>query len=140
MQQDWNEMSNEEKWAQIKYQRDIYLQKCDWTQMPDAVLTIEEKATWQEYRQALRDAGVCESRQCGLACCAGSTIMKKADAKDTKKRDEGAKGKATRNTAVAKIQALRGTDINKMTAKEKEDLLIIVCQLLRLCDDKGIIQ
>ena len=63
--------------------------------------------------------------------------MKKTDVKDTKKRDEGATKKAANNTAVAKIQALRGTDINKMTAKEKEDLLIVVCQLLRLCDSKG---
>mgnify|MGYP003443897349 FL=1 len=65
--------------------------------------------------------------------------MKKTDVKDTKKRDEGATKKAANNTAVAKIQALRGTDINKMTAKEKEDLLIVVCQLLRLCDSKGVI-
>ncbi len=55
MNKDWNEMTDQAKWSQIKYQRDIYLQKCDWTQMPDAVLTIEEKAAWQEYRQALRD-------------------------------------------------------------------------------------
>ena len=60
--------------------------------------------------------------------------------KNNKKRDEGAKGKAARNTAIAKIQGLRGTDINKMTAKEKEDLLIVVCQLMGLCDDKGIIK
>lgn len=65
--------------------------------------------------------------------------MKKTDIKDTKKRDEGVTKKAANNTAVAKIQALRGTDINKMTAKEKEDLLIVVCQLLRLCDSKGVI-
>lgn len=55
MQQDWNLMTDEEKWNQIKYQRDIYLQKCDWTQHPDAILSIEEKTAWQEYRQALRD-------------------------------------------------------------------------------------
>lgn len=55
MEQDWNEMSDEEKWKQIKYQRDIYLQQCDWTQPPDAILSIEEKTAWQEYRQALRD-------------------------------------------------------------------------------------
>ncbi len=66
--------------------------------------------------------------------------MKNTEPKDNKKRDQGAKGKAARNTAVAKIQALRGVDINKMTVKEKEDLLIVICQLLRLCDDKGIIQ
>ena len=65
--------------------------------------------------------------------------MKKTDVKENQKRDEGAKGKAARNSAVAKIQTLRGTDINKMTPKEKEDLLIVVCQLLRLCDSKGVI-
>lgn len=66
--------------------------------------------------------------------------MKKAAISDTKKRDEGAKGKSARNTALIKIQVLRGTDINKMTAKEKEDLLIVVYQLLGLCDDKGLIK
>lgn len=51
----WEEMTEQQKWNQIKYQRDLYLQQCDWTQLPDAVLTIEEKAAWQNYRQALRD-------------------------------------------------------------------------------------
>lgn len=51
----WEEMTEQQKWNQIKYQRDLYLQQCDWTQLPDAVFTIEEKAAWQDYRQALRD-------------------------------------------------------------------------------------
>ena len=51
----WEEMTEQQKRDQIKYQRDLYLQQCDWTQLPDAVLTIEEKAAWQNYRQALRD-------------------------------------------------------------------------------------
>lgn len=51
----WEEMTEQQKWNQIKYQRDLYLQQCDWTQLPAAVLTIEEKAAWQDYRQALRD-------------------------------------------------------------------------------------
>lgn len=66
--------------------------------------------------------------------------MKATKEKDTKKRDEGAKGKASISKAVAKIQALRGVDISKMAAKEKEDLLIVVCQLLGLCDEKGVIK
>lgn len=66
--------------------------------------------------------------------------MKNTDVKDTKKRDEGAKGKSARGSAVAKLKVLRGMDINKMAAKEKEDVLIVVCQLLGLCDDKGIIK
>lgn len=66
--------------------------------------------------------------------------MKKSELNDNKKRDEGAKGKTARNKAFTKIKELRGTDINKMTVKEKEDILIVVCQLLGLCDDKGIIK
>jgi len=42
-------------WDAIKSQRNILLLACDWTQLPDAVLTINEKSAWQKYRQALRD-------------------------------------------------------------------------------------
>lgn len=66
--------------------------------------------------------------------------MKKNEVNNNKNRNEGAKGKAARSTAVAKIKALRGVDINKMTGKEKDDILIAVCQLLGLCDDKGVIK
>lgn len=36
-------------------QRNGLLFMCDWTQLPDVPLSIEVKADWAEYRQALRD-------------------------------------------------------------------------------------
>jgi len=36
--------------------RDNLLAASDWTQMPDAPLTDEQRAAWATYRQALRDA------------------------------------------------------------------------------------
>ena len=42
-------------WEAVKVQRNSLLSQTDWTQLSDAVLSIEEKAAWQEYRQALRD-------------------------------------------------------------------------------------
>lgn len=51
----WSELSNEIKWDYIKKLRNSYLADCDWTQLADAALNIEEKAAWQEYRQSLRD-------------------------------------------------------------------------------------
>lgn len=47
--------SDSEKWAAVKIIRNQLLKDCDWTQLPDAVMSIEEKTAWQEYRQALRD-------------------------------------------------------------------------------------
>jgi len=35
--------------------RNVRLQKSDWTQFPDSPLTAEQKAEWATYRQALRD-------------------------------------------------------------------------------------
>lgn len=40
---------------QIRQQRDILLLKTDWTQLPDAPLTTEQKTAWAVYRQELRD-------------------------------------------------------------------------------------
>jgi hypothetical protein len=40
---DWNFMNNTQKWEQIKYQRNLYLQQSDWTQLPDTTLTEEKK-------------------------------------------------------------------------------------------------
>lgn len=51
----WNDMTSAEKWEEIKYQRNIYLLKCDWTQLLDVVLTEAEIVAWRDYRQALRD-------------------------------------------------------------------------------------
>ena len=35
--------------------RDRLLTECDWTQLPDAALTAEQREAWAAYRQALRD-------------------------------------------------------------------------------------
>lgn len=43
------------RWEMVKQQRDKLLQKCDWTQLPDAILTDAERTAWQDYRQTLRD-------------------------------------------------------------------------------------
>lgn len=39
----------------LRQERDQYLTLCDWTQMPDVPLSMEKKAEWAVYRQALRD-------------------------------------------------------------------------------------
>lgn len=39
---------------QMRQARDLLLSKCDWTQVPDAELSDEQKAAWAEYRRALR--------------------------------------------------------------------------------------
>jgi len=39
----------------IRAERRGRLITCDWTQLPDAPLTDEEKAEWATYRQELRD-------------------------------------------------------------------------------------
>lgn len=40
---------------QVRVDRDIILASTDWTQMPDAPLTAQQRAEWAIYRQALRD-------------------------------------------------------------------------------------
>ena len=47
--------SNEIAWDEIRKQRNYKLYLCDWTQLPDAPLTTQQKADWTTYRQALRD-------------------------------------------------------------------------------------
>lgn len=42
----------EEKWVEIRQERNRYLVACDWTQLPDAPV---DATAWAEYRQALRD-------------------------------------------------------------------------------------
>lgn len=49
------QITNEHKWNLIKQYRNELLSRCDWTQLPDVPLTIEEKLIWQSYRQELRD-------------------------------------------------------------------------------------
>ena len=43
-------------WIPFREQRDQLLKDSDWTQIDDySLVTAEEKASWAEYRQALRD-------------------------------------------------------------------------------------
>lgn len=39
----------------IRKQRNILLAQSDWTQLPDAPISEEEKQSWSQYRQTLRD-------------------------------------------------------------------------------------
>lgn len=48
-------VATEQKWIEIRQMRTNLLFDCDWTQLPDAPLTDEEKAAWAAYRQSLRD-------------------------------------------------------------------------------------
>jgi len=41
--------------AALRGERDRALRESDWTQLPDAPLTGQEKAEWVQYRQSLRD-------------------------------------------------------------------------------------
>lgn len=41
------------EWEKVRIKRDILLQQCDWTQLPDVPITTKEQ--WSVYRQALRD-------------------------------------------------------------------------------------
>lgn len=45
--------TNEQKWADIRLQRDELLAKTDWTQARD--VTLSNDSSWQTYRQQLRD-------------------------------------------------------------------------------------
>jgi|TARA_B100001939_G_scaffold172036_1_gene148276 hypothetical protein len=42
--------------AGFRIKRNILLQECDWTDLPNAPLTDEKKQEWLDYRQSLRDA------------------------------------------------------------------------------------
>jgi len=46
-----------DKWMNefVRIFRNARLVACDWTQLPDAPLTAEQKTAWTAYRQALRD-------------------------------------------------------------------------------------
>lgn len=46
---------NNAQWITVRTQRNQLLFDCDWTQLPDAPLSSEDKTTWQIYRQVLRD-------------------------------------------------------------------------------------
>ncbi len=47
--------STEYKWTLIRNYRSELLTKSDWTQIGDAPLSADEKNTWTQYRQLLRD-------------------------------------------------------------------------------------
>lgn len=49
------ELTEEQQKMQVRAQRNSLLTLCDWTQLPDAPLTAEQKQEWAEYRQALRN-------------------------------------------------------------------------------------
>lgn len=49
------EPSQDLLWNGIREYRSYLLQKSDWTQLPDAPLTEEQKTLWATYRQELRD-------------------------------------------------------------------------------------
>lgn len=50
-----HEQSGPEHAAARRRRRDQLLAGSDWTQLPDAPLTEDEKADWRDYRQSLRD-------------------------------------------------------------------------------------
>ena len=50
-----NNLPEQNKWNLICVYRNDLLAKSDWTQLPDAPLTEEQKADWATYRQTLRD-------------------------------------------------------------------------------------
>lgn len=52
---DFDTLTTAQKWERLKAIRNHELSACDWTQLPDAVLTQAERTAWQVYRQALRD-------------------------------------------------------------------------------------
>lgn len=45
----------ERLWDLLRAKRDAKLAECDWTQLPDSPLYAQDKESWSEYRQALRD-------------------------------------------------------------------------------------
>jgi hypothetical protein len=49
------QLPDEVKWTSIRLHRNQLLKDCDWTQLPDAPLSLEEKQAWSDYRQALRN-------------------------------------------------------------------------------------
>lgn len=59
--QDWTEYQEpppapyEPTWDDIIEIRNAKLKDSDWTQLPDVVLTVEQKLAWSAYRQSLRD-------------------------------------------------------------------------------------
>ncbi len=55
IQIEWSNLSEYNKWAEIRELRDYLLAESDWTQLSDSPLSEEEKGIWITYRQDLRD-------------------------------------------------------------------------------------
>ena len=55
MEAEWLAGADDRAGVNVRETRNILLDESDWTQMPDAPLTEEEKTLWKTYRQALRD-------------------------------------------------------------------------------------
>lgn len=51
----WPAVRDALAWDAVRDERDRLLAACDWTQIPDAPLSVAEKQSWAVYRQALRD-------------------------------------------------------------------------------------
>jgi hypothetical protein len=47
--------SQEVQIASLRAKRNRSISECDWTQLPDAPLTEDQREAWAAYRQALRD-------------------------------------------------------------------------------------
>ena len=45
----------DEQWKVVRGQRDVKLQSCDWTVLPDVPMPDAKREEWETYRQALRD-------------------------------------------------------------------------------------
>ena len=45
----------EQSMIDLRQDRNKLLLECDWTDLPNAVLSDEKKTEWQKYRQELRD-------------------------------------------------------------------------------------
>lgn len=58
----------------------------------------------------------------------------------TVKKEEGAKNKTIRAAARARLTALKGQDVRRLNATEKDNLLVVICQLLNLTDENGIVR
>jgi len=60
MNEEEKEQSTEEKKRLVRIERDFIINKSDWTQLPDVILSEEKKIEWNTYRQALRDVSLQE--------------------------------------------------------------------------------
>ena len=54
-EQTWEDGAFDRELKDLRFRRNNLLQKCDWTDLPNAVLTEEKKTEWQTYRTNLRD-------------------------------------------------------------------------------------